>query len=324
MNEPKRHHWWPILQSQHWTGASGKLYATKSSGESIYVNPRNIGLEGDLYTRYDLTGTKDLTIEKWFSSEIEGPFRETLDFLASLPGLRKVRLPPLPREHQHKEHTAKELGFIIGNYEETIDLPNEHRLSLSKYLSALLVRNPMYIRKLQEFHNRESVDWLKSNVGTDDFRSVVKTVALDNMLKLFDTYGKRIVAADFLFLKREAGHEFLFADAGIVAQEPWRSGPIPFEIHAALTPDLAVEVLPAPVSYFPRRGILGRVSNVGVRRFNRVVVGNAERFVFSRGAPPIEFIKKHFGKPAPDAYGYQWTNGRMETIYDRARDDYNS
>src|ERR1700742_1193391 len=203
MTDPKRHHWWPILQSKHWTGADGLIYATKEDGSSYKANPKNIGLEGDLYTRYEISGEKDLTIERWFSQEIEGPFRETLDFIASIPGLQRERLR-LDQEGVRKRELSQELGLVVSDYRESLDLPPKHRLTLAKYLAALLVRNPRYIRKLEGFHDRENKSFLADKVEDADYKKGVKSLALDNMLKIFDTYGRTVVASDFMFLKRES------------------------------------------------------------------------------------------------------------------------
>ncbi|HEX4042731.1 MAG TPA: hypothetical protein VHY10_13600, partial [Xanthobacteraceae bacterium] len=139
MSDPKRHHWWPILQSKRWTGVDGLIHVVKADGSFYKANPKNIGLEGDLYTRYEITGRKDLTIERWFSEEVEGPFRETLDFISSKPGLQKQRLY-LNQEGLAKRELSKEHGFIVSDYRESIDLPPKHRLSLAKYLSVSRLR----------------------------------------------------------------------------------------------------------------------------------------------------------------------------------------
>jgi hypothetical protein len=279
MTDPKRHHWWPILQSKHWTGLDGSIHATRADGSVFKANPINIGLEGDLYTRYELTGGKDLTIERWFSEEIEGPFRETLDFVSLTPGHQRERLH-LSQEGLKKRGESNEIGFIVSDYRESIDLPSTHRLSLAKYLSALLVRNPRYILKLQGYHERESKSWIKDNLEAVDIKKTLKTLALDNMLRLFDQYRDVIVASDFMFIKRRSTNEFIFSDAGIVAKEPWDRGGIPFTIHAPLTPDLIVEVLPTPKRFFEDRGFLTEVSNVGVKRFNRISIGGGRTICF--------------------------------------------
>jgi hypothetical protein len=315
MSVPKRHHWWPQLQSRHWVNANGNINAVRRDGTSFAVNPRNIGLEGDMYTRYDLTGEKDLTIERWFSSEIEGPFANTLDYLSTIPGLTRERF----RAEPEKEETAKYLGFIVNGFRQTIILPSDHRLSLAKYLAALIVRNPVYLTRIQQFHIKNGTG---SSLGGTSMPpdKLVKTVALDNMLKTFDQYGRIIVGSQFVFLKRECANEFLFSDAGIIPEEPWLAGPIPFDVYAPLTPDLAVSVLPVPNSPRADRALFAQVNSRGVSRLNRNAIGQAERFVFSRSEPPVDFIKSHFGNPSPKSIGHRLVNGKLEITFDRERD----
>lgn len=250
-----------------------------------------------------------------FSSEIEGPFRETLDFISQLPGLRRERFFP----DEEKKKIARYLGFVAENYRETVELPPKHRLSLAKYLAALVVRNPRYISKINAFHSLN-----KSKLAGEQFQElatdkVVKTMTLDNMLRVFNQYGEVIIRSEFMVIRRDCENEFLFSDAGITPEEPWLSGTIPFDIHAPLTPDLSIDVFPVPPMKSDR-ALLASVKNMGVARLNRMVLGDAERFVFSRNNPPVEFIKKYFGKPAPKSIGHRYLNGKLEVKFDPIRD----
>lgn len=300
MNNPKRHHWWPELQSKHWTDSSGLIFGTKADGSSFQAQPKNIGVEGQLYTRYAATGDSDLTIEKWFASEIESPFRESLDYLVQLPGL--LREPfRLPAE---KIVEAKSLGFIVRDYRESIEIPGRHRASLGLYIAALVVRSPKYVARIQQFHE-------KNKTFSDDRQ--IKTVALDNMLHLFNVYKESIANSTLLFTVREGTNEFLFSDGGVAPEEPWKPGPIPFDILVPLTPDLAVTVLPFPAGDLSRerRFLLGRANAQGIARLNRKTLSTAVKFVFSRGTPPSNFIKKYFGVPAPNYLQVDWQNSRV-------------
>lgn len=94
MSKPKRHHWWPQLQSGHWTNADGYINVTRADGSTFRAPPSKIGVEGELYTRYELAGEKDLTIEHWFGEQIESPFVQALERLSTM---RASRLLPCPR-----------------------------------------------------------------------------------------------------------------------------------------------------------------------------------------------------------------------------------
>lgn len=316
MGEPKRHHWWPELQSRHWAGQDGSIHVVRHDGSFFRAKPENIGVEGQLYTRYLLTGEKDLSIEKWFSSEIESPFRAILDHLGDLPDIRRERFSP----DQAKLRTARELGFVVGNWREYVEFDDSLRIGVASYLAALLVRNPRYLQKMREFHATENGALIHAETRNSGFDSSIKTIALNNMLSVYATYRDAIARSEFILIRSGGDKEFLFSDAGIVAKEPWRSGPIPFDIHAPLTPKLAIEVLPVRARQPGRRVYVSTVNAQGVSRMNRISVGHAERFVMSRSAPPIDFIRKNFGKPAPESIGIQYIGGKLETVHDRKRE----
>jgi len=94
MNEPKRHHWWPQLQSRHWTGKDGTVFAIKADGTYFPATPLNVSVETELYTRVAPTGEKDRDIEKWFSQKIETPFGPVLDKLLKFNKIERRRVAP--------------------------------------------------------------------------------------------------------------------------------------------------------------------------------------------------------------------------------------
>ena len=309
---PKRHHWWPRLQSGHWTGSDGLVHVTKSNGAFFKTSPLNVGVESELYTRYEVTGQKDLTIERWFSEQIETPF---VAAFGALIAVDNVKSSPLPERRPDKERELRELGFVVPKQVETLTLSQPHRAAIDAYIAALLVRNPRYLAKLVAFHDTHGTPLPAEITGSN----AIKTIALDNMMSVFELYRTKISAAHFGLLFAESNHEFLFSDAGIVAQEPWQPGPIPFDIHAPLTPKIALEVFPVD-DPSPRRCFIMRVNNRGVARMNRIALSSAEEFVFSKGPPPVNFIRKHFGKAAPKSIRLQAINGKVETFFDKGRD----
>jgi hypothetical protein len=300
------------LQSGHWTDADGMINVTRADGSTFRAPPSKIGVKGELYTRYELAGQKDLTIEHWFSQQIETPFVSALERLVSMEDLRAS---PLPARRPDKEQVLRELGFVVPTKVEELILSAKHRDAIDRYLAALLVRNPRYLAKLVAFHDREGTP-LPEALPRD---VAIKTVALDNMLWVFDRYREQISRAHLGLLVVEGSNEFLFADAGISADEPWRAGPLPFDIHAPLTPKMAIEVMPVGDSH-PGRCFIMRVNNRGVARMNRIALEHAQQFVFSRQEPPLKFIKENFGQPAPKSIGIRMRSGRIDTIFDRSLD----
>lgn len=313
MSIPKRHHWWPEVQSSHWVDSRGFITVVNSEGSSFTAPPSKVGLEGQLYTKIDSEGEKDLQIERWFSQKIETPFASALSAIAPLPPL--FSKPLGPNRDAAKEREIKELGFDFAGRLEWLDLCSEHHESLCNYIAAALVRSPLYLRKLKEFHRR--------NPNLSGFESLdenaLKSSALDNMMYVYEVYADAIRGADMLAVTAPVGKEFLYSDAAINAQEPWNPGLVPFDIFAPLTPKLAINVLPAPFSS-PGRLYVTRLNAQGVARYNRNTVGAAERFVYARANPPLDFIRRNFGIEAPAPFAHRYVNGRIETIYDRSRD----
>jgi hypothetical protein len=308
-SKPKRHHWWPIAQSKHWVGADGLIFVTNRLGQTFKANPTNIGVESELYTRFIADDSKDTTIEDWFSRSIDSSLPKFLEYLRNPGNSQRVPLPPV---HQSKKQELRELGFRPNNFIDEIPLPLDVRHSIADYVAAILVRNPTYLRKLGEFH-QEAFD------GSD---GLVKTIALDNMLFLHDIYSAEIMGSVLVIGRPKGSTEYIHADGGLEVSEPWsREGALPFSLHAPITPDLAIEVLPLRECKQVRldAALVIEASNRGVARHNRVTLGAAQRFVFSRQSPPTKFIVSNFGVPAPKQFGSRIVNGELETIYDPTR-----
>lgn len=309
MNEPKRHHWWPECQSKYWADASGLLYATRGDGTNFRSTPENIGVEGQLYTRFGPDGSKDVQIEKWFGEEIEHPFASVFEDFISLAPICRSPFRPDPE----RRRVVERLGYITYDYRESKPISGSARKIVADYVAALVVRNPFYLERVLNFHaeNNQVPD---KNTG--------KTITLDNMMYLFGIYRDAIQQSDFMFIVREGSNEFLFSDSGISVKEPWRASPIPFDIHFPLTPDISLEVLPGlPTGSWGLDTVeIMRARNAGTDRSNRIALGSARRFVFSRSPISSNYIAKHFGKPAPAPYGYRFVNGKMEFKYDGSRD----
>jgi hypothetical protein len=301
-SKPKRHHWWPIAQSRHWTDAAGLVFVTRADGTTFKASPLNIGVEAELYTRFD-EDTKNTQIEDWFAETIDGPATLMIQHLLDPRNVRRTQFTPNPT----KAEVAKKLGYRVNSYVVKLKLPMEIRAAIARYVAALLVRHPSYIKKLIVFHGSAKLQ--------------ARDRALDNMLELYKAYAERIIAAAFIVSRRVGHAEYLYADGGLVVTEPWRTAfEIPFDIHAPITPDFALEILPVPTGVDLSTAMIAESTTQGVARQNRIILGGAQRFVFSRQSPPVRFIQKHFGKPAPESIGYRMVGGRLEAFYDPSRD----
>ncbi|TRD22957.1 DUF4238 domain-containing protein [Palleronia caenipelagi] len=295
MSVPKRHHWWPQLNSGHWCSTDGTIQVLSRDGSSFRGKPRGLGVVGQLYSKDLADGTKDVSIETWFANDIDGPFASLLKKLIDDKNLRNRTFSG---DHK-KRKLSNELGLRIGNTIEYMEV-SEHELEvLSRYVAALLVRNPNYLKKLAQFHS----DQLNP-----------KHSSLDNMRYVFEIYANRLLCADFVILKRDARNEFLFSDGGIVAREPWsRYGGIPFDIHYPMTPDYALQALPAINQNF--KGIIHyiKASNTGIAAQNRISLEVAKNQVFGRAPLPKNFVLKNWGRAAPHHIAYRHVDGQLET-----------
>lgn len=304
MNKPKRHHWWPMAQSRYWTDPQGFVTVTRADGSAFLANPLNIGLESELYTRFLEDNSKDTSIEEWFAEAIDGPATSMIEHLldSSNVGREAFRADPA------KANTARQVGFRVNSYVEKVSTPPEIRRAISMYVAALLVRHPRYLARLVTFHEGETVP-----------QASAKNHALDNMLQLYTKYVAVIARSVFLITRRVGDTEYLYADGGLVVEEPWRTTfNIPFDIHAPLTPDMALQVLPVPLHFEDDLAVamIGEATNQGVARQNRIILGAAKRFVFSRKPIPPKFVVENIGKPAPKNIGYRVANGRLDAFYD--------
>lgn len=288
------------------------LTVVRADGTTFRAPPSKVGVEGELYTRLDPSGAKDRDIERWFSREIEAPFAGALQKVLKLDNIERRKFPTRGDPVKRKE--VQELGFIVGDYDERMLIEDSERNAIANYLAALVVRSPVYLTKLTEWH-RDNNRFGDLPMHSATYRGF----ALENMLRLYDIYREAIADAYINLMIADCDREFLFSDGGVTAKEPWSNRPMPFDLYAPLTPKLAINVLPLPNS--STTGLwVSRVNSRGVARYNRMVLADAKRFVFSRSQPPLDFIAKHFGVPAPSPFGSRWIDGRLETIYDPSRD----
>lgn len=269
---------------------------------------------GELYTRTDADGRPNTEIEEWFSKEIETPFLPVLERIISLPGKSTSPAPWNPQ----KEKVLRQLGFITGATLDFITLTNTENEILAHYIAALLARTPKYLQKINVYHERvfpADIRW-----GPFNREALMVQANLNHMRTVIETYRVAIASSDLIFLKAKREREFLYSDTGIFVPEPWNDHGVPFDIHVPLTPEISVEVLPVPNRAFVGKFPLAYLNAQGVSRMNRIIVGNAENFIFSRSSPPLDFIHRNFGVPAPKCIGTRVQDGRVVAFYDPSRD----
>ncbi|MES2832063.1 MAG: hypothetical protein V4695_08735 [Pseudomonadota bacterium] len=294
-----------MAQSRFWTNNDGYVTVTRADGSLFKTDPLNIGVESELYTRFLEDDSKDTTVEEWFAQTIDGPATKMINYLLDPANVIR-KLGPRHRSYalMRLAAMAKEAGYRVHPYMEFISIPDEIRHAIADYVSALLVRHPTYLAKLKKFHVR---------LTASDKQA--KNSALEDMLRMFEIYKEKIAHAPFVLSKTSGSAEYLYADGGLLVDEPWREDSrIPFDIHAPLTPELSLQVLPMPLQFADdlSTASIGEQTNQGVARSNRIILEGAKRFVFSRQEIPATFIKQNFGKPAPRNTSICIENGELK------------
>lgn len=296
-----------MAQSRFWTDTQGLVTVTRVDGSTFRTSPLNIGIESELYTRFLDDDTKDTKIEEWFAEAIDGPATRMINHLLDHSNVSRVPF----RGDPAKAVMVRQVGFRVNPYIDKITTPPEIRLAISQYVAALLVRHPLYLARLIAHHEVHAAT-----------KALSKNQALDNMVYLYRVYAEVIGRSVFLITRRMGSAEYVYADGGLVVEEPWRTAyNIPFDIHAPLTPDIALQILPVPHHSNDELTVamVSESTNQGVARQNRIILGAARRFVFSRQPVPPKFIVENIGKPAPKNIGYRVIDGHLHTSYDPTR-----
>lgn len=297
-SQPKRHHWWPQAQSRFWVDANGNVTVTKQDGTAFLAKPINIGVESELYTRFDEDGNKDASLEDWFANAIDAPARALIEHLLDPSNTSRRPFRGKPEAAAF----AASVGFRTNPYIDFIHLPRSVHEALAHYVAALVVRHPDYLRSL-------------APDPAEAEQAARRNVSLDVMLDLFEKFSKRILHSNSLImmLRRIEDDQFYFADSGVSTIERWETSPIPFRLQAPITPDVTLSITPLPFGHqFKSQIAIAESTNLAVARANRVIVGAAKRFVFSRGPSDTQFIRRHFGIAPPNDLASRTNAGKFE------------
>ena len=264
--------------------------------------PKDTAVEGHLYSITSEDGARDASIEVWLGSKVDGPFAPLIDSIAS-----RTRITVPLQSDPKKVAVAKRVGFRLGPTQEYIEISEMEREKIALYVAALIVRTPQYLQKLKAFHKGDLPAERDANEA-----------ALKNMIWLLDLYKGYLCEADFLLTEACGSHRFLVSDGVVGVSEPWsRGGIAPFDVGIPLTPTLRLDAFPCRDGrsfggYIP----VSSAGNKLVSLMNRQALALARRFVVSRDYPPLDFIQKYWGKPAPAAFGHRLENGVMQLSVD--------
>lgn len=287
----KRHHWWPMCHSRLWVDGEGCITATNAAGQTRRTRPINTAVIGHYNSVRRLDGTRDPTLENFLATEIESPAAPVLGRLAierrrDLTAEAHFDQAFLSREWKN----LKREGFVPKRQAFTAALGPADRRTLARYVASLLVRVPSY---KNELNSSQMIDNVARVLGleTNEARFATDVLHVEIVRRHLEDYGERLAACEFMLIDTSA-EEFVLGDTPVI--------PAALEFGEAeammpLTPTRALLMIRGWRPPLPNRAMIYQSQPASVRAFNKTMVQNAEREVFSRRAISLEFIRRNLG-----------------------------
>jgi hypothetical protein len=288
---PKRHHWWPICHSRLWTDEHGCITTTNASGETRRTQPVNTAVIGHYNSVRRPDGTRDPALEEFFATEIEAHAAPVLARLAT--ERRRDLAAEAHFDHGFLRREWKNLkrdGYVPSTQAFTAALGHADRSSLARYVASLLVRVPSYKDELNSKRMIENVAGLLG-IDADAARFATDTLHVEIIRKHLDDYGERLTRCEFTLIDT-AADEFVIGDTPVI---PAALGFGEAEAMMPLTPTRALLMIRGWRPPLPDRAMIFASQPNSVRAFNKTMVQNAEREVFSRGPVNADFVRRNLG-----------------------------
>ena len=147
MSRPKRHHYIAQMHSKRFTDPDGILYVFDKRFPQKGVQkrtPRNLFVEGDLYTQFDETGTKDVSVETEFLAPLEGKAGPVIEKIVS--AARRGDTPNLS--------VAEKDVWVEFTYIQFKRVPERREKNKEEILQEMR-RKLDFIRRFRPFADRE-------------------------------------------------------------------------------------------------------------------------------------------------------------------------
>ncbi|WP_352639872.1 DUF4238 domain-containing protein [Mesorhizobium sp. M0220] len=289
---PKRHHWWPTCHSELWVDGEGCITMTNAAGEIRRTQPVNTAVIGHYNSIWRADGTRDSTLETFFANEVEGPAGPVLGRLAT----QKRRDYQLEQKYDKSFLRAegkniKRDGFVPDERAFSAVLSPGDRWTLSRYIASLMVRIPSYKDALNSNHmvqNIAAVLGLKS----DEARFETDALHVGIIREHLEDYAGRIHKCALILIDAPDEEEFVIGDTPVI---PAALGFGEAEAVCPISPRRALLVINGFRAPFSDRIAVFRCLRRTVRGFNRAMVQNAEREIFSRSPVSALFVTKNLG-----------------------------
>ncbi len=300
---PKRHHWWPECHSRLWTDDEGCITVIDGNGRTRRTRPVNTAVIGHYNSIRLPDGGHDSALEIFLANEVEDKAAPVLARLST------------ERRRDHAMEARFDTAFLRANWKGirsdgfvpderafSARLDRNDRAALSRYIASLIVRVPSYKDAL---NSKTILENVKTLLGIDGDEAIFQTDVLhvDTVKRHLEQYAIALAECSFILVD-SSDEEFVIGDTPII---PASLGFGEAEAMMPICPNRAILVIRGWQPPLPDRAAIFRGQRLSVRTFNRTMVQNAEREVFCRTPPPLEFIRTHLGsrqvRLAPDLVG---------------------
>lgn len=200
------------------------------------------------------------------------------------------------RDLHVNRRNIKNDGFMPDKKAFSAALSKQERRALERYIASLMVRIPSYKKRL---NGNSVVENLARTLELpiEEARLEADTMHIDFVRKHLEDYAARFRSCMFLIcdaanLNRSTPLEFLIGDTPVV---PSSLGLGDAEAMCPLSPDRALVIIRGYSAPLPDRIPIFRCLEKTTKWYNRVMVQNAEREIFSRKPIPSGYVQKHLG-----------------------------
>lgn len=265
---------------------------TNAAGEMRRTQPGNTAVIGHYNSIRRADGTRDSTLETFFANEIEGPAGPVLGRLAA----QKRRDLQLEQTYDKSLLRAegkniKRDGFVPDERAFSVMLSAGDRWALSRYIASLMVRIPSYKDALNSNDMVQNIAAVLA-LTSDEARFETDALHLGIVRQHLEDYAVRIQKCAFIMIDAPDEEEFVIGDTPVI---PAALGFGEAEAMCPIAPRRALLVINGFRAPFSDRIAVFRCQRSTVRAFNRTMVQNAEREIFSRSPVSALFVTKNLG-----------------------------
>jgi hypothetical protein len=287
----KRHHWWPQCHSEIWTDDHGLITMVFNDGSVKNVTPINAGVIGRHNAVKLPNGGVDTSLETFFANEVDTPAAPLLRRLAS--EKRRNLVWERSFDHQFVRQERRHFrgdGFLPMDRCYTVPMTADEQLKVARYVASLLVRVPSY---KDELNSTSVVNTLAAllDIEAQKAKFEVDKFHVRAMKAHLKQYTDKMTECAWVIIE-SVRQEFVFGDTPVI---PSVLGWGEAEAICPISPNRCLMFVKGFSPPIADHIVIAQAVPQSVRATNQTMIQNADRFVFARKAPSIEFVVKHFG-----------------------------